>query len=82
MVEALQPAGNLRRARPASQERDIVARGGGMLRGDRSIIDGIGAGFVRDLFPGNEIPGSRFDDTGKKVADGVYEYCYYNVSVR
>jgi hypothetical protein len=28
-----------------------------------------GSGSIRDLFPGNQIPASRFDSTGKKVAD-------------
>lgn len=28
-----------------------------------------GSGYVRDLFPGNQIPASRFDPTGKKVVD-------------
>src|SRR5205085_11904139 len=28
-----------------------------------------GSGSVRDLFPGNQIPASRFDPTGKKMVD-------------
>jgi hypothetical protein len=28
-----------------------------------------GSGFIRDAFPGNQIPASRFDPTGKKTAD-------------
>jgi hypothetical protein len=28
-----------------------------------------GTGFVRDLFPNNQIPANRFDSTGKKVVD-------------